>query len=338
MENEISESTIYEQLRGFPEQIEYSMNINLPEIKKINKVCVCGMGASALAGEILADYINETSERPIFVIRGIELPGWVDEDTTSIVISYSGNTKEMLIAYEEAKKRNSQIIVISAGGELSDICEEDNNLLIKLPPGFQSRGAFGHMLGSLMAVLDKLEICNSIQDTNQFIHKLKKQRDRLSSPDNKLIKDISAMLIGKIPVIYALANMRSSAIRWKTQINENSKLISFCGSLPEFNHNEIVGWTDDQKNSTFVPIILYDDDASTMVRCMTDASIEILESRNLNLISYHVSGKNNLEKNLKCSLLGDFVSLKLADYCEADPTENTSVRSVNNLIIIKDSE
>ncbi|MDR2846608.1 MAG: hypothetical protein LBV63_04935, partial [Candidatus Methanoplasma sp.] len=151
-------------------------------------------------------------------------------------------------------------------------------------------------------------------------------------PDNTEVEDITAMLLNKIPVIYSLANMRSSAIRWKTQINENSKFISFCGSLPEFNHNEIVGWTVDKQNTMFMPVILYDDDASDVIKCMTDTSIDILQDKELKLVSYHVSGSNNLEKNLKCIMLGDLVSLQLAHLRSTDPGTDKPVREVNRLV------
>jgi glucose/mannose-6-phosphate isomerase len=132
--------------------------------------------------------------------------------------------------------------------------------------------------------------------------------------------------------------MRSSAIRWKTQINENSKFISFCGSLPEFNHNEIVGWTNDVKNKMFMPVILYDDNASGIIRYMTDASIGILEDKDLKIVSYHVTGSCNLEKNLKCIILGDFVSLQLAHLRNTDPAAAGPVEEVNSLVNMDEGE
>jgi glucose/mannose-6-phosphate isomerase len=125
--------------------------------------------------------------------------------------------------------------------------------------------------------------------------------------------------------------MRSSALRWKNQINENSKNISFSGSIPEFNHNEIVGWTDDSlNNKNFVPVIMYDDNASKMVKSMTDTSIGIMSDKKLSIITHHVEGTTNLEKNLKCIILGDMVSIFLADISGNDPVTDKPLREVRD--------
>jgi hypothetical protein len=84
----------------------------------------------------------------------------------------------------------------------------------------------------------------------------------------------------------------------------------------------------------FMPVILYDDDASNVIRCMTDTSIGILEDKNLKLLSYHVTGSSNLEKNLKCIMLGDFVSLQLAHLRKTDPAADIPVEEVNSLVVV----
>src|SRR5439155_6989514 len=33
-----------------------------------------------------------------------------------------------------------------------------------------------------------------------------------------------------------------AAVRWRTELNENAKVPAFAASLPELDHNEIVGW------------------------------------------------------------------------------------------------
>jgi glucose/mannose-6-phosphate isomerase len=207
-----------------------------------------------------------------------------------------------------------------------------------MPGGFQSRGAFGYLLGYLSKVLEKMGVCDAASALEEMLPELKRHRDRLISADSTLVEGIAQMLLHRIPVIYSLANMRSSAIRWKTQINENSKFISFCGSLPEFSHNEIVGWTDDAKNKMFLPVILYDDDASDSIKCMTDTSIGMLQDKKLKLVAYHVTGSSNLEKNLKCIILGDFVSLHLAHLRNTDPVADIPVEEVNGLVIVDDAE
>jgi len=338
MSGKEARSIVYGPVAELPEQIEESLNINISELPATRRICICGMGASALAGEVFSDYIDGSSDIPLSVIRGIELPGWVSKGTTVIALSYSGNTEETIIAYEEARSRGCDMICITSGGELGMRCVSNHTPVIELPPGLLPRNAFGYLLGSLAAILEKMNVSDAAANLRRLIPELKRYRDARTSDDDCVVKDISMMLMHKIPVIFSLANMRSSAIRWKTQINENSKFLSFCGSLPEFNHNEIVGWTGDAKNNIFMPVVLYDDNASNVVRWMIDAASDVLRDRKIRTVTYHIGGSNNLEKNLKCIILGDLVSVYLADLIGSNPIAKDRAEDQDSLIIREDPQ
>lgn len=312
MRQELIASGIFSQVASLPEQIEEALDAPLPDLGTADKVCVCGVGNSALAGDVIADFANNTASVPVYVVRDIDLPGWIREDTLVILHTYSGDSKEVLDSYDEAKSRGCRCIVISSGGKIAEKAAEYGDVMIKVAGGLLPRNAFGYMLGHLAAVMEKMNVCKAAAELRKIVPNVKAQSERLMSPDNDLVQNIARTLLRKIPVIYCLADMRSAALRWKAQINENTKTLAFCGLLPEFNHNEIVGWSDDKNKASFVPVILYDDDASTMVRHMTDASINILEEKKIELISYHISGEGNMDRNLNCMLLGDFVSCYLA--------------------------
>ena len=55
-------------------------------------------------------------------------------------------------------------------------------------------------------------------------------------------KQLAARLQGHLPVVYGAGILTEVAHRWKTQLNENSKLWAFYEELPEANHNAIVGY------------------------------------------------------------------------------------------------
>ncbi len=312
MKQELIASGVFSQAACLPEQIEEAINAPLPFLGTAEKVCVCGVGNSGLAGDVITDFANNTASIPVYVVRNIELPGWIESDTVVILLSYSGDTAEIIDSYVSAKSRGCRCIVISSGGKLSEMAEKSGDVLVKINGGLLPRNAFGYLLGHLAAVLERMGVCDAATELRKTVPNIKAQRERLMSPDSDLVQNIANLLFRRIPVIYCLADMRSAASRWKGQINENAKTLAFCGLLPEFSHNEIVGWSDDKNNAAFVPVILYDDDASEMMRQMTDVSMDILEEKRIDLISYHISGDGNMDKNLNCMLLGDFVSCHLA--------------------------
>jgi len=298
---------------SMPEQIEASLKFPLTNIPRKPKVCICGLGASAMAGEIMSDFADAYSDVPISVVKGTDLPKWVDRDTAVIVMSYGGNTPETLSLYEEVISRGCETVCITSGGRLMDRALENKNALITMPSGLLPRGALGHMLGFTASVFEEMGICASRTELNSLLPSLKGFRDSIvnNDGDNEALS-AAKEIYGKIPVIYSTVNMRAAAIRWKMQINETSRMIAFYGTIPEFNHNEIVGWIEDQASDEFIPIILCDEDSVDILRYMTETLSGTLKSRGVKPYEFRAKGSNDLEKTLMAIILGDLVSMHLA--------------------------
>jgi len=323
-----TDADLYQQFVSLPDQLEKALAAPRPALANYGKACLVGMGNAALAGDVLADYMNSAGGHFLKVIRGNELPAWVDGRTLLLAVSYSGDTAEVLRAYTEARKRGCKTVCITSGGKLAKECEAHGDILLQCPEGFISRGAFGYMVGFTAVALEAAGGCAAATELQQLLPRLRTYRERLLGPDVERIDQICSMLKDNVPVIYSFANMTSAAMRWKIQLNENARLLSFCGSLPEFNHNEIVGWASGEAVSKrFLPVILYDDDASDLVRTMIDTSMDVLKQNSIKVVSYHVKGQNILEKILRCVLLGDLVSIELnrrgGDQSTTSPTEGT---------------
>lgn len=328
----IGKSSMYNQVVRFPEQIEFALNSLIFDLKITKNVAICGMGTCSVAGEIVSDYMDGMGKACLPVIKGIELPKWVDSDTTVICISYSGNTQETLHIYRAAVRRGAQVVCITSGGALEDLCIKDGNTLLSMPGGFESRGALGYMIGFIASVLLNIGFLDSLSDFENALPAIKQYRDALIKSDDNEAFDIAKYSLGRIPIIYCFFNMRSVASRWKAQLNENSKLLSFSGTIPEFNHNELVGWTGDIKTEHFVPIIILDDGASKMLKYMVETPVGMLMDAGKDVYIFHIKGKNILEKTLKAVIAGDMVSLYLAHLTENDPANTDVVEQMKELI------
>ncbi|MDR0523750.1 MAG: hypothetical protein LBG62_04960 [Candidatus Methanoplasma sp.] len=311
---------IYGQVVGMPEQIEEALRAERPSLPRPRRICICGMGTSALAGEIASDYADEACAAPLHVQRGPDLPGWAGPGDAAVVISYSGDTEEMLLAYGEAASRGCAAACVTSGGRLMEMCARDGAPVVAVPDDLSSRGSFGSLLGSLAVALDGMGEPGTAEGLESTVPALKAHRDRLVGEGRGEVERFARAIRGRIPVVYGLGNMRSSAVRWKTQINENSGFVSSFGYLPEFAHNEIVGWMGDSARvSDCVPIFLCDGGASGYVKTIVEASRDTLEENGIEVLSYRVDGGSNLERNLKCMLFGDLVSIELARLRMTDP-------------------
>ena len=328
----IGETSMYRQAIRFPEQIEFALNTLVFNLKSTENVAICGMGTCSIAGEIVSDYMDGMGKACLPVIKGIELPKWVGSNTTVICISYSGNTQETLHIYRSAVRKGAQVVCITSGGMLEDLCIKDGNVLLSMPGGFESRGALGYMVGFIATILVNIGILDSIEDFENALPAIKSYRDSFIKTDDNEAFDIAKYCFGRIPIIYSFFNMRSVASRWKSQLNENSKLLSFSGTIPEFNHNELVGWTGDLKTEYFVPIIILDDGASKMLKYMVETPVGMLMEAGKDVYIFHINGKNILEKTLKAIIAGDLVSLYLAHLSKNDPANTDVVEQMKELI------
>ena len=309
---------------NFIDDVNNAMKISIDISSKFDKILICGMGGSAMSGDILAGCMYSYSNHPVFIQRFPELPEWVNEDTFIIMASYSGNTRETLALYEDAMERGFKITVITAGGRLMERAGNDGHYILKMIPGLQPRCATGYSLGLLFKLMDHIGETNFREQVIKLNPKLKRFRDELAS--NKSIAwEIARRIEGRTPIIYSTPEMASSAIRWKTQINENSKMMAFSGLMPEFSHNDISGWSEGSIRVLCVPIFLYEEKMSKVKKKAMDAAIDVLKSYGIEPMIVKIRGRSITEKLLRSVMIGDYVSLYLAYINEVDPSEVASI-------------
>ena len=250
---EIDQSNMRKLLLEFPSQCEKAIQLaeefTIPGelFQKSDKIVICGLGGSAIEGDILKTLLKQSLEIPILVNRSYGVPATVNEKTLTFIISYSGNTEETLTAYEGAMKRKSRLISICSGGKLEELTKKDKVPCLLVPPGMPPRTTTGYLSIPLLKILERLkQIAEQSQDYDELIKVLNNIRDRYGPevPASKNpAKALSQKVVGKIPLIYGVEDKTDVvAHRLKTQFNENSKIIASWDAFPELNHNEIVAW------------------------------------------------------------------------------------------------
>ncbi|WP_400226842.1 SIS domain-containing protein, partial [Methanomethylophilus alvi] len=141
---------------------------------------------------------------------------------------------------------------------------------------------------------------------------------------------IAKDLEGHVPVVYGAPDMEAIAVRMKNQLNENSKIIAFSGVVPEFNHNEVVGWYDDPYRTKFMPVVICDDRLVEISKILK-ATLDLLESRDVPVSVIDTKGESLLERMIYGIMVGDHISLYIAalhgiDPCNVDPIVDIKTR------------
>ncbi len=277
-------------------------------IGRFKKILVCGMGGSALAGDVLKMWLeSQKIELPISIYKNYKLPFWANKDYLVIVISYSGNTEESVSAFKEAIKKKLALAAITSGGKLEKLCIENKIPIVLIPKGFQPRMVLGFQFSALAKILMN---CKMLKNKTKEILSLEK------TLNPKLLKKrgekIAKKLKSKIPVIYSSYSMRTLANIWKVKFNENSKTPAFSNFFPELNHNEMVGF--ERVKDIFHLIILKDKDPKTAKRMQLTSNILKIKTDFIEL-----KGKTMLEKIFSNILLSDWTSFYLAKRESIDP-------------------
>ena len=317
----------------FVDDLKFAITRSLKIAADFDKILICGMGASAIGGDVLIDLLAPSSKVPISVVRSMDLPYWIDSKTFVIACSYSGNTRETISMYDQAVRIGCSVAAITAGGKLMKRCEKDGTILVKLDGGRQPRNSLGLIMGYMANIIETIGGAKCKADIIALLPTLYKFRDELDlyDPDSPAIA-IAKIIHGPLPVIYSTSGITASAIRWKTQINENSKMIAFNGAIPEFNHNEIVGWSQATVRFNCRPIFLYEDGIPEVMKIMVDASIETLKKFYVEPVVINIRGKTVLERCIRAIMFGDYVSLYLAHMNNADPIDVESIVNLKNTV------
>ncbi|MBO3754924.1 MAG: SIS domain-containing protein, partial [Candidatus Brockarchaeota archaeon] len=103
--------------------MELSENIVLPgDYRGLKEIVVCGMGGSAIGGDLFRDLSHRAIPMSVSVVRDYDLPKHVDERSLVVAVSYSGNTEETLESFTQAYERGSRIFAIASNGLVEKAC------------------------------------------------------------------------------------------------------------------------------------------------------------------------------------------------------------------------
>ncbi|MEJ2104427.1 MAG: hypothetical protein P8X47_07615 [Ignavibacteriaceae bacterium] len=100
----------FKVLKDSYKQIASAWNnkIDLSDLKreKFSSIVFCGLGGSAISGDLLIDYLSVELSIPFSVVRGYDIPSFANNNTLIIISSYSGNTEETISCFNQAIKKD----------------------------------------------------------------------------------------------------------------------------------------------------------------------------------------------------------------------------------------
>jgi len=261
------ESKMFDYLKLFYKQITDAINISCnTSIYKVDvpysNILICGMGGSSIGSEFVRDLTDQYLDIPLNINNDYSLPKYVNSNTLLIIISYSGNTEEIISCYNESKIKNLSPFIITSGGFLLQEAITNNLQYVQLPQSYPPRVAFGYMSIILLNLFISLDLLSN--SLNDEIHNLPTILRNASNEWSKTIFKnndyyglqhpfkLCEKLFKKDIFIYTTPKTKSIGYRFKSQLSENSKILSNFNCIPEMNHNEIEGYKNSLSSNKYI--------------------------------------------------------------------------------------
>ena len=305
----------------FPNQIKEAIQIGqqvkLNANAEIKNILACGLGGSGIGGAISKLIFNSDLLVPFASTNDYHIPGFVNENTLVIATSYSGNTEETLSALEKCIQKNATVVVITSGGKLLELAKSNNWPCFVVPGGEQPRAMLAYSLVQQMFILKgfgliKTDIETELLQTIELVN--------TAESDIKVeAKALAEKTFGLTPVIYSDPTFEGVAIRFRQQINENSKVLCWHAVIPEMNHNELVGWAGADRKIAVIKLnsdFEYYRTAKRWEFCK-----QTIANITPNIFEINAKGKSVIAQALYLIHLTDWVSYYLAELKQIDPNE-----------------
>lgn len=320
---------MYETIKNFNKQFLYEPEIkNRENFVKKSGFVIIGMGGSAHAPKLLKTFKPSLD---IMIHQGYGLPELPLEELKNkliILSSYSGNTEEVISAFNKAKEKNLNMAVITIGGELLSLAIENKVSYIQLPDtGIQPRSALGFSIKAFLKLIEENEL-----------EKIGELATTLNPNDYEENGRILAKKIkNRVPIVYASNHNSSLAEIWKIKLNETGKVPAFYNVFPELNHNEMTGFdvkdSTKELNSKFYFIISKDmkDDPKIIKRMIVLE--KLLKDRSFEVVTIELKEKDIWYKIFSFLLLADWTAYYTALEYGQDSEQVPMVEEFKKLIL-----
>jgi glucose/mannose-6-phosphate isomerase len=324
-----------DHLLALPRQLRdawaIAQRLALPDdYRRVTNVVICGMGGSAIGGDLTRTLVEDQIRVPVSVVRAYDLPAFVEADTLVVLSSFSGGTEETLSACDQALERGARCIAITGGGRLAERAAARGFPAIGFSFDGRPREVLGYstllMLGVLVHLGLALDPGPDVEASARLLERMAEELGPGAPSDQNQARQLTRLLRGRVGVVYGGGLMAEVARRWKGQLNENGKTWAFFEQLPELNHNAVLGYHFPVDAAEHIAVVMLSSGLShPRIKLRERVTIDLLESFHIPIQTVEAWGNSPLEHVFSAAYIGDFVSYYLALANRVDPADNGAI-------------
>lgn len=281
---------------------------------EIHNILLCGLGGSGIGAKLVANWVQDEIKVPIAISNEYTLPAFVNKNTLVIGSSYSGNTEETLFSLQAAKEVGCHIMAICSGGQLQQFCADNNYDCVLVPGGNPPRSALAFSLVQLLNMLAELGLISSerLAEIEASSALIANDQEEIHATGEALAK----FLFGKVGILYAETKYEGVIVRARQQFNENSKYLCWHHTIPEMNHNELVGWGGGDER--FAPVFFFTGDLNPRNQKRMEITRDAVEKKTGAVFQVEPKGDNFIARSIYAINIVDWASYYLCELNGAD--------------------
>lgn len=300
---------------------------------RLRQIVFCSVGGGPVSSlQIARSLLADELKLPVIMHQSHEMPAFVNEHTLVIIANYSGQSEEIVSAYASAQSKGAQIMVLTAGEAFRETAAKNGQLCFTIPGGKIPRiVSVSHVLIPVLVILHRLGLIRDpgpgIEETIDLFGTLKARYSEDSLTESNPAKQLAIDLHGRVPVIYGTDPFTASAaIRFRSQLAENSKRIAISSAMSALHHEDAYGWDADEDTirSFHFTLIRDKEDSARMIRRIEKTS-EVLLERNAELKMIDSVGDSRLARLCSLLYLFDYASLYLAFLYGTNPAWSQTI-------------
>lgn len=222
----------------------------------------------------VASMVDEVADRPVPVISDYRLPGWLSAGMTVVLVSHSCDSKNCTREYERLRARGCKVLCLTSDEKMMEWCRHDGVRFHEIPTFDQYSKVLGYVIGAVTGILDGGDLRGLREHLLSQIPSIIDFENRVDLEAGK----VAPLIKGKVVSIYAVSDVLSVAMCERILLGMTPGMISFFGELPEFDHNELVGWSDPNEHaSELTMLVMRGSRGDGLVQTIVDCMLEVLD-------------------------------------------------------------
>ncbi|MDP1547666.1 MAG: SIS domain-containing protein [Anaerolineales bacterium] len=340
---QIDTQNMLAQIDGLPDQLQAAWELGqtqpLPDFKDIHNIIISAMGDSASAADLVAASVFSSIRLPLTIHRGYGLPASATENTLVICVSHSGNSEEVLDAFDAAQKNKCKLMVISTGGELTKRSAAKNIPAWTFEFNGMDTAAIAFPFGLLLALFTRLGyVPNPSADVAEAVAMMKRSQQHIVAEmiaAKNPAKRYAGQLVGRWVMFVGTQNLEPVARRWKTQVNQMAKAGANFEVIPEATHNTLLATLNPNPtlNAHTMTLFLRAPSDHPRNRLRSDAMRQAFMLEALNTDVIDARGESVIAHLWTLIIFGDYMAYYLAMAYGADPSEENALLSFKDTLM-----